>query len=345
MKDAGVGAEDGTGGASGTYRSRPLPGPRPVLTRRSSKKVVYAALLGNVLVALTKFVAAGLTGSSAMVSEAVHSLVDMGNEILLLYGLHRAAIPPDGLHPLGHGRELYFWSFIVTLLIFGLGAGVSVYEGISHMMAPAAISNVGVNYVVLGLAFVFEGVSWTIAMKAFRAAKGTRGYFEAVRQSKDPAMFMVLFEDSAALIGVLIATAGIAASTALGRPVLDGAASIGIGLLLGVVAMFLAREAKGLLIGEPAASEVVSSICAIARAHPGVERSNGLFTVHLGPDQIVASISVDFNDTLSAADVETIVATIEQRVRTVHPEIVLLLIKPQSAAAFERARATPPGLG
>jgi len=180
-------------------------------------------------------------------------------------------------------------------------------------------------------------------MKEFRATKGKRGYLEAVRESKDPAMFMVLFEDSAALIGILIAVAGIAASETFDRPVLDGAASIGIGLLLGVVAMFLAREAKGLLIGEPAASEVVSSICAIARAHPGVERSNGLFTVHLGPDQIVASISIDFTDTLSAADVETIVATIEQRVKSVHPEVVLLLIKPQSAEAFDRAHAQPVG--
>ena len=239
---------------------------------------------------MTKFAAAGLTGSSAMVSEAIHSLVDTGNEILLLYGLRRAARPPDELHPLGHGRELYFWSFIVTLLIFG--AGVSVYEGVSHVIAPVPISNSIVNYVVLGLAFVFEGISWGVAIKEFRSAKGKRGYFEAVRQSKDPTMFMVLFEDTAALIGVVIALAGIATSETFDLPVLDGAASIGIGVLLGVVAVFLAREAKGLLIGEPAASEVVSSICAIARAHPGVERSNGLFTVHLGPDQIVAAISV-----------------------------------------------------
>ena len=315
------------------------------MANRSSRKVLYAALLGNLLVALTKFAAAALTGSSAMLSEAIHSLVDTGNEILLLYGMRRAARPPDDLHPLGHGRELYFWSFIVTLLIFGLGAGVSMYEGIRHVIAPMPMSNPIVNYVVLGLALVFEGISWGVAIKEFRSVKGKRGYIEAVRQSKDPTMFMVLFEDTAALIGLVIALAGIAASEALHLPVLDGAASIGIGLVLGIVALFLAREAKGLLIGEPAASEVVSSICAIARAHPGVERSNGLFTVHLGPDQIVAAISVDFVDTLSAADVETIVAAIEDRVRHVHPEVVLLLIKPQSAAAFERARVRQFGAG
>ena len=302
----------------------------------AAKKVVYAALAGNLFVALTKFAAAAITGSSAMVSEAIHSLVDSGNEILLLYGLRRAARPPDELHPLGHGRELYFWSFIVTLVIFGLGAGVSVYEGIGHVLDPVPLSNAIVNYVVLGIAFVFEGASWVVAIGEFRVAKGKRGYFEAVRQSKDPTMFMVLFEDSAALLGILIAGAGIAMSEAFERPVLDGVASIAIGILLGVVAMFLAREAKGLLMGEPAASDVVASICAIAREHGGVERSNGLFTVHLGPDQIVAAISVDFVDTLSAGDVERIVAAIEERVRAAHPEIVLLLIKPQSAVAFAK---------
>jgi cation diffusion facilitator family transporter len=274
------------------------------MASRGSRKVIYAALLGNLLVALTKVAAAALTGSSAMVSEAIHSVVDMGNEVLLLYGMQRAARPPDELHPLGHGRELYFWSFIVTILIFALGAGMSVYEGIRHVITPLPMSYPIVNYVVLGLALVFEGGSFSVAIKEFRSAKGERGYFEAVRQSKDPALFMVLFEDTAALIGVMIAMVGIAASEAFDRPVLDAAASISIGFLLGIVAMFLARESKGLLIGEPAASEVVSSICAIADAHPGVERSNGLFTVHLGPDQIVAAISVDFMDTLSAADVE-----------------------------------------
>jgi len=313
------------------------------MASRASKRVIYAALVGNLLVASTKFVASGLTGSSAMASEAIHSLVDTGNEILLLYGLHRAAKPPDELHPLGHGRELYFWSFIVALLIFTIGAGVSLYQGVRHIIAPAPMSHPIVNYVVLGLALVFEGGSWGVAIKEFRAAKGKRGYLEAARQSKDPTMFMVLFEDTAALIGLMIALAGITASHVLGRPELDGAASIGIGLLLGMVALFLASESKGLLMGEPAASEVVASICAIAHAQPGVERSSGLFTVHLGPDQVVAAITADFRDTLSAADVEAVVAEIEDRVKAVHPEIVLLMVKPQSAAALERVRARRAG--
>jgi cation diffusion facilitator family transporter len=304
----------------------------------SSRKVLYAALVGNLLVALTKFAAATVTGSSAMLSEAVHSLVDTGNEVLLLYGLRRADQPADEAHPFGHGRELYFWSFVVALIIFAVGAGVSIFEGIRHVLSPVAIIRPGVNYAVLALALVFEGASWTVAFKEFHAGKGDQGYLEAARRSKDPTTFMVLFEDTAAVLGVLIALAGTALAEALDLPVLDGVASIAIGGLLGVVASFLARESKGLLIGEPARSDVVASICAIARSHRGVERSNGLFTVHIGPRQVVAAISVDFADELSAREVETIVAEVEDRVRQAHPEVISLLIKPQSTAAFEKAR-------
>jgi cation diffusion facilitator family transporter len=305
----------------------------------SSRRVIYAALLGNLLVALTKFGAAASTGSSAMLSEAIHSLVDTGNELLLLYGLRRASRPADERHPLGHGRELYFWSFIVALLVFALGAGVSVYEGVSHILHPVPITNPLVNTIVIGLALVFEGGSWWVALQEFRAAKGELGYLAAVRQSKDPPSFMVLFEDSAALFGLLIALAGTAAAEMLRRPVLDGVASIAIGVLLGVVAFFLARETKGLLIGEGARSEILASICAMARGMPGIEQSNGLMTIHLGPRQIVAMLSVDFANEISAGEVEAIVAALEERVRKQYPEIVILLIKPQSAAEFQRSRA------
>ncbi len=294
-----------------------------------SNRVIIAALLGNVLVALTKFAAAAITGSSAMASEAVHSLVDTGNELLLLHGLRRAAKPADADHPFGHGRELYFWSFIVALAIFAVGAGASVFEGVRHIRSPVAIKNPAVNYVVLALALVFEGGSWWVAFKQFRAAKGDIGYLEAVRKSKDPTTFTVLAEDTGAILGILIALAGTVAARVLDRPVLDGAASIAIGVLLALIAIVLARETKGLLIGEPARSELVSSICAMASAQPGIERSNGLFTVHIGPRQVVAALSVDFTDTLSAGEVETIVATLEDRVRKAYPEVVSLLIKPQ----------------
>lgn len=294
-----------------------------------STRVVGAALIGNLLVAATKFAAAAITGSSAMTSEAVHSLVDCGNEVLLFYGLRRAARPPDADHPFGHGRELYFWSFIVAVAVFALGACASVYEGVRHIQSPVPIRNPVVNYVVLGLALVFEGGSWRVAFEQFRAVKGGMGYWEAVRTSKDPTTFTVLAEDTAAILGILIAFAGTVAAGALGRPVLDGLASIAIGVLLGLVAVVLARETKGLLIGEPARSELVSSICAMARAMPGIDRSNGLFTVHIGPREVVAALSVDFDDTLSAGEVERIVAELEDRVRKAHPEVVSLLVKPQ----------------
>ncbi|HEY3176883.1 MAG TPA: cation diffusion facilitator family transporter [Candidatus Polarisedimenticolia bacterium] len=294
-----------------------------------STRVINAALVGNLLVALTKAAAAAITGSSAMMSEALHSVVDTGNELLLLYGLRKAARPPDADHPFGHGREVYFWSFIVALLIFSLGALASIYQGVLHIRSPATITNPFVNYVVLALALVFEGGAWSVALKQFRAAKGDLGYLEAVRQSKDPTTFLVLAEDTGAIIGILIALAGTVAAEVLDLPVLDGVASVAIGILLGVIALVLGRETKGLLIGEPARSELVDSICKMARAEPGIQVSNGLFTVHVGPRQVVAALSVDFKDTLSALEVERIIAALEDRVRKAHPEVVSLLIKPQ----------------
>jgi cation diffusion facilitator family transporter len=306
-----------------------------VVSRQS--RVIYAALVGNLLVAATKFAAAAITGSSAMLSEAVHSLVDTGNEVLLLHGLRRAARAPDQSHPFGHGREVYFWSFVVALSVFALGSGVSVYEGIHHVLEPVPITRPAVNYVVLALALVFEGASWRVAFKEFRGEKGEQSFLEAARRSKDPTTFMVLFEDTAAVLGLLLAFVGTLAAHLFGLPVLDGIASIAIGILLALVAAFLARESKGLLIGEPAQSEVTDAICAIVGREPGIERASGLFTVHVGPRQVVAGISVDFRDDLTARQVEDIVARVEGRVREAHPEIVSLLIKPQSAAGFKEA--------
>ena len=303
----------------------------------SSRKVIYAALLGNFLVAVTKFGASLFTGSSAMMSEAVHSLVDTGNEVLLLYGLRRAALPPDARHPLGYGRELYFWSFIVALLIFALGAGVSIYEGIGHILAPHPITDPIVNYVVLGLAMLFEGVSWWIALREFRAAKGGMGYFEAIRRSKDPPGFMVLLEDSAALIGLWIALIGTVASVTLDMPVLDGLASIAIGLLLGLTAVFLARETKGLLIGEGAGPALSDAICGIVARQPGIAQAAGLFTVYLAPQQMVVGLGVDFDEGLSARAAEAVMAAAEQAVKRAHPEVIALLVRPQHPAAADNA--------
>lgn len=304
-----------------------------------SKTVIYAALAGNLLIAATKFVAAFFTGSSAMLSEGVHSLVDTGNGALLLLGLHRAARPADRTHPFGHGRELYFWSFIVALLVFALGAGVSFYEGVIHILEPEPIRNVRVTYIVLGLSILFEGFSWSVALKEFRTTKGKLGYFEAVRISKDPSVFTVLFEDTAALLGLLTALVGIVAAQLLDMPELDGAASIGIALILGLTAVFLARESKGLLMGEAAAPEVQEQILATAKADPMVRDANGVVTVHLGPSQIVAGLSVEFEDHATAPEIEAAVIRIEQAVRAKRPEVVGLFVKPQTAATWRERRA------
>lgn len=308
----------------------------------ASRKVIYAALAGNLMIALTKFIAAWWTGSSAMLSEGVHSVVDTSNQLLLLYGFHRAAKPPDENHPLGYGRELYFWSFIVALLIFALGAGVSFYEGIAHILDPVHITDPHVNYIVLGISFVFEAITFLIALKEFNKVRGPLGYIEAVQASKDPPSFLVLFEDSAALIGILIAFAGTAAAQAWAMPVLDGVASIGIGLLLATTAAFLARESKGLLIGEGARGRTLRSIRQIAADEPGVERVNDLVTTHLSPQQVVAALSLEFKDELTTPQIENVVASIERRICQQNPEVFAVFIKPQSSTTRDqRTRPAP----
>jgi cation diffusion facilitator family transporter len=304
----------------------------------SPKIVIYAALAGNLLVALTKFVAAFISGSSSMMSEGVHSVVDTANEGVLLYGLRRAREGPDEVHPLGHGRELYFWSFIVAVLLFALGAGVSIYQGIARIRAPEPIENVTVSYVVLALSFLFEGISWRISQRSFGAAKGDLGWWEAVRKSKDPSSFAVLFEDTAALIGIAFAALGIFLADRFAMPVFDGIASIMIGLVLAASSALLARESKGLLIGERADPQIAASIEAIAAGEPGIAGANGVLTTHLAPDQIVVALSLEFDDALRTPQIEAAVVHIEQRVRADHPEVVALFVKPQTPGAFERAR-------
>lgn len=301
----------------------------------ASKTVVYAALAGNLLVAITKAVAAAVTGSSSMLSEAVHSFVDSGNELLLLYGMHRAQKQATPEHPIGHGRELYFWSFIVAVLIFALGAGVSIFEGVAHIREPEPVERAWINYLVLGLAFVFEGVSWFISLRQYNAAKGELGFFEAFRKSKDPPSFMVFFEDSAALVGIVLAAAGTYASASLGMPELDGWASIAIGVVLAVVAVLLARESKSLLIGERADRALSDAILQVASEHPAVARANGLITVQMAPDQIVAALSLEFADDLRTPQIEQAVTEVEQRIKAAHPEVVSLFIKPQTLKTFQ----------
>jgi cation diffusion facilitator family transporter len=301
-----------------------------------SRGAVWAALIGNVLVAVTKAGAAAFTGSSAMLSEAVHSFVDTGNEVLLLYGMRVAKRKADRDHPAGYGRELYFWSFIVALLVFALGAGVSIVQGVRRVMDPQPIENPLVSEVVLAASFLFEGWSWVVSWRKFRAAKGKLGWYQAFVQSKDPPLFMVLFEDSAALIGILIAAAGTVLSARFGLQLADGISSILIGLVLVATSTLLARESKSLLIGEKADTELIKSILAIANAACGPSRANGVLTIQLAPDEIMAAMSFEFDDALTAPQIEEMIADIERRIHEAHPEVTSLFIKPQNPQQYTR---------
>ena len=307
-----------------------------------SRKVVIAALLGNGLIAVTKFTAAAYTGSSAMLSEAVHSVVDTGNQALILYGLKRAKKPADAAHPFGYGMELYFWTFVVAILIFGIGAGVSVYEGIDKIRQPHPIENAYINYIVLGAAIVFEGAAWLFALREFRSRKGHLGYFSAVRQSKDAAVFTVLFEDTAAMLGLIVAMVGIALGQYLEMPVLDGVASVIIGLILALVAAFLAYECKGLLVGEAASRPVVRGIRAIAEAQAGVKAVNELLTMHLGPEDILVNLSIDFHDGIKSEDVEAAISGLESEIKDSYTEVKRVFIEAQSIRGHQAAQKPAP---
>ncbi len=306
---------------------------------QGSKLVVVAALAGNLAIAVIKFIAAAITGSAGMLSEGVHSLVDTVNEMLLLYGMKRAQRPPDDTHPFGYGRELYFWAFIVALLIFTAGAGAALYEGVSRLRAPASIDRPLVAFCVLALSAVFEGISWRTALTEFRRTQGERSFWQAFRQSKDPSTFIVLFEDSAALAGLAVAAAGIGLSLATGDARWDGAASIVIAVMLAVVALVLAREAKALLIGERADPALSLAICDLAAGIEGVERANAVATVQLAPDQVVVNLSVDFEDDLRTPAIEAAVEALEAAVRAAHPEVAAIFVKPQSSGEVARRRA------
>jgi len=298
-----------------------------------SKKVVIAALLGNGMIAVTKFAAAAYTGSSAMLSEAVHSLVDTCNQALILYGLKRAKRPADETHPFGYGMELYFWTFVVAILIFAVGAGVSIIEGIEKIRHPHPVGNAYINYIVLGSAMAFEGWAWFIALKEFRARKGRLGYWDAARRSKDAAVFTVLFEDSAAMIGLIVAMIGIALAQYLNMPVFDGVASVIIGVILAIVAMFLAYECKGLLIGEAADKSVVNGIHAITEAMDGVKAVNELLTMHLGPEDILVNLSLDFVDGIRSETLEAAISQLERDIKDSYPEVKRVFIEAQSIRA------------
>ena len=304
----------------------------------SSKKAIYAALIGNSLIAVTKFAAAIHTGSSAMLSEGIHSLVDTGNQVLLLYGLKRAKKPASSEFPFGHGKEIYFWSFVVAMLIFALGGTVSIYKGWTHLTHPTSIDNLVVNYFVLGFAVVFESMALWVAFREFNIRRGSRGIIRAIVGGKDPTLFVVIFEDSAALLGLLIAMGGLLLYQMTGNSLFDALASIGIGVVLVLTALFLAIESKSLLIGESAEPGVVAGINAVMEGDERVLSVNEVATLHMGPEFIVVTISADFVNTLPAWKIKAAVTSFTQQIKATDPRIQRVFIEAES----KEKHYTPP---
>ena len=307
-----------------------------------SKAAVYGAIVANVAIAVTKFVVAGVTGSSAMLSEAVHSAVDTFNGILLLVGLHRSKRPASREHPFGHGKELYFWGLIVAVLVFGLGGGISIYEGVQHVLQPEKLKDPFWNYIVLGAAALFEGTSFFIALRQFKSESAGRPFWRALHASKDPSIYTVLAEDGAALLGLAIAAAGVYASHALDKPELDGAASIAIGVLLAAVAVLLIRESHGLLIGEGIRRDTSEAIVALAQAHIHVERAQPPLSMYIGRDEVLLAMDVEFDGESSADEVARTVETIEREIMERYPNIKRIYIEARRRVDTAISTATVP---
>jgi cation diffusion facilitator family transporter len=307
-----------------------------------STRVIVIALLGNFAIAVSKFAAAAYTGASAMFAEGVHSLVDTGNQALLLLGVKRSGKPADERHPFGYGQELYFWAFVVAILLFSIGAGVSIYEGVEKIRHPHPVENPVVNYIVLLLAVGFEGYAWRAAWKEFNRRRGDEGIFSYVHRSKDAALFTVLFEDTGALLGLFIALGCLITAQVWDMPVLDGYASVAIGGLLAIAAVLLAIETKSLLIGEAADPKLQEGARKIVLANDCVFSVNELLTLHLGPDDVLLTLSVDFRDDRTSRDVEEAISAMERAIKETFPEIRRVFIEAQSIAGHRAAANRDP---
>ena len=288
---------------------------------------IYAAIAANLAIAAAKFVAAFFTGSSAMLAEGIHSLVDTGNDALLLFGIRLSRRPADSTHPFGYGMELYFWTLVVAIVIFAIGGGISVYEGIHGFLHPRPMENAGWNFAVLGLSLVFESISFYFAASAFLAVKGKRGVWKTLRQSKDPTDFAVLLEDTAALLGLLVALVGVYFAHASGNSLYDAGALIVIGVLLAGVAMFLVYESRSLLVGEAADSEVLDSISKIVQSDPLIAKASDPLTLHLGPDSVIVNLNLQFKDGLSATEIQHAAQRMDERIQRAHPEITHVFLE------------------
>ena len=303
----------------------------------STKIAIYVAIEANDAIAISKFVAAFFTGSSAMLSEGIHSLVDSGNGLLILFGVKQAEKPADARYPFGRSKELYFWSLIVAILVFSVGGGMSFYEGIEHLKHPSPITDPTWNYVVLGLSMLFEGISCFLALREFNKERGNTGFWATLGRSKDPSIFAILMEDMAALLGLTIALTGVYFGHLLNNPYFDGGASICIGILLVSVAIFLIYKTKGLLVGEGVEDETLDSLEAIARQQRGVEQVRRPLTMYLGPHDVVLALDVEFHDHLSAVEVERSVDTLQNAIRAKHPEFKRIFIEAKALSGKQRA--------
>ena len=309
----------------------------------SNPVAVYGAMAANFTIAVIKFGAALLTGSSAMFSEGVHSLVDTGNQLLILLGIRRSRKPADARHPFGYGKELYFWSLIVAMLLFGIGGGIAVYEGVTHLQHPGALENPTWTYVVLAIAFVVEGAAFYVALRELRKETGDQSLWQAVRGSKNPAVFTVLIEDTAAGLGLIVAFLGVFLGHRLHNPYLDGVASLVIGLILAVMAVFLAFESKGLLLGESASPALVRAVRQLVTADPAVRGAADPLTMHFGPDQVLLNLDVQFRDDLSAAEVATAVDRLERAIREAQPSVTRIFIEAEALTGSQAgSQATAP---
>jgi cation diffusion facilitator family transporter len=301
------------------------------MVKRSSTRVLYVAIAANIAIALSKYAAAALTGSSAMLAEAFHSTADSCNELLLIVGIKRSARPPDELHPFGHGKELYFWSLVVAIVIFGLGGGFSLHDGISRMWNPTPTTKPAWNYIILGIAFLFEGYSWRVAHHELMARRQHgQSLWRVIRASKDPTVFTVFLEDSGALIGIAIALIGIALGQILHNPYLDPGASVLIGLVLVAVAVLLANESRELLLGERAHLGQIQRVKKLIRSEPSVEEVGDLFTMQLGPEQVLLAVALRFHVNLRVRELETTIDRLEQKIRRQEPEIKRIFIEAES---------------
>ncbi|MBH8571706.1 cation transporter [Nostocaceae cyanobacterium CENA369] len=302
----------------------------------SSKKTIFAAMGANLAIAVTKFIAAAITGSSAMISEGIHSIVDTGDQLLLLLGIRMSQRPADDSHPFGYGQELYFWTLIVAILIFAIGGGMSIYEGIIHLINPSPLENPMWNYIVLGIAIILEGFSWTVALREFLPTKGKQKFWPAIKNSKDPTVFTVLFEDTAAILGLLVAFLGIFLGHLFNNVYFDGIASILIGVILAVVAVLLARESKGLLVGESANPQTIANIRYLSKTEPRVQEVIRVLTMQLAPQEVLLNLEIQFSKNLTGEEIALTVESLEAKIRQQHPEIKQIFIEAKSLAATHK---------